>query len=99
MKNAEYSTHDVKKCCQNKLSIEFRTKGKEFNGWVKINDLKLARITVPKGRKPIGKGLYHSMALQLKLSTGEFDELLECPLIENGYKRILREKGVIDDDI
>ncbi len=97
MKNTGYSTHDVKKCCENKkkLDIRFRTKGKEFNGWFKKNDVKINRITVPKGRKPITKKLYQSMARQLKLKTEEFDKLLECPLEKSGYEKIMREKGAI----
>lgn len=97
MKNASFSTYDVKNCCENvnKLSIEFRTKGKEFNGWFKKNNKKICRITVPKGRKSIGKGLYRSMANQLKLSIEQFDNLLECPLTKDGYENILSEKGII----
>ena len=32
MKNADFNTHDVRRCCENKLGITFR-KGKEQNGW------------------------------------------------------------------
>jgi len=97
MKNASFNTNDVKKCCENKLDIEFRKKGKEFNGWFKINEVKICRITVPKGRKSIGKGLYYSLAVQLKLTAEEFDELLECPLIKNEYEKILRKQNIISN--
>ena len=95
MKNAEYDTRSVKETCENKLEIEFRTTGKEFNGWFKQGERKICRITVPKGRKPIGRGLYHSMATQLYLNNSQFDDFLDCPLIREDYEGILLEKGKI----
>ena len=95
MKNASFNTHDVKKCCEQKLDIDFRTKSKEFNGWFTKHDRKLKRITIPKGRKPIGRGLYQSMATQLGLSVAKFDDLLDCPLDKQGYQTILEEAGVL----
>lgn len=95
MKNAEYDTGDVKGKCENKLNIEFRTSGKEFNGWFRKGDIKICRITVPKGRKAIGRGLYHSMATQLFLTNSQFDDLLDCPLKREGYEGILLENGKI----
>lgn len=97
MKNAQYKTNHIKKCCENenKLGIEFRTFGKEYNGWFEKEGKKICRITVPKGRKDVGKGLYRSMARQLKLLVDDFDDLLECPLDRNGYERILREQNII----
>lgn len=91
MKNAQFSTDDVKRCCEKKLAIEFRS-GKEFNGWFILDELKVARITVPKGRKFIPKKTYQTMALQLKLSVRQFDELLACPLDRERYEEIVRAK-------
>jgi hypothetical protein len=90
LKNATFDTHDVKKCCENKLGIEFRDR-KEFNGWYYLDNKKHARITVPKGRKLIPPKTYKSMATQLKLRISEFDDLLECPLKREGYEKILRK--------
>jgi hypothetical protein len=97
MRNAQFTTHDVKRCCEsdNKLNIDFK-KGKELNGWFKKDDRKICRITIPKGRKTIGKGLYRSMATQLKLTTKQFDELLVCPLNKSGYEEILQNLGVLN---
>lgn len=89
MKNSKYSTSDVKKQCENKLDIEFRSGG-EFNGWFWLDGKKTARITVPKGRKPIPPKTYKSMATQLKLAVEDFDDLLECPLTKEKYERKLR---------
>lgn len=100
MKNTQFTTHDVKNCCGNesKLNIEFNTSGKEYNGWFIKEQKKICRITVPKGRKSIGKGLYHSMARQLNLTNSEFDDLLECPLKRAGYEEILKKRGIIKDN-
>jgi hypothetical protein len=91
MKNTSFHTNDVKKCCEDKLEIDFR-KGKEFNGWYYIDNKKAARITIPKGKKPIPPKTYKSMALQLKLNSSQFDDLLTCPLSRQGYDKILKEK-------
>ena len=91
MKNTKFSTADVKRCCEKKLEIEFRS-GKEFNGWFILNGLKVARITVPKGKKPIPPKTYQSMASQLKISVQDFDDLLECPLKREGYEKIIATK-------
>jgi len=88
MKNAAFKTNDVKNCCENKLGISFR-EGKEFNGWVTIKEKKVARITIPMGRKEIPPKTYKSMANQLKLSTEQFDDLLDCPLQWEQYIEIV----------
>ncbi|MDO9530147.1 MAG: hypothetical protein Q7J27_13460 [Syntrophales bacterium] len=97
MKNQKFNTLDVKKCCENenKLGIRFRSKSKEYNGWFEKDGVKVKRITIPKGRKPIGKGLYNEMGKQLALTTSEFDDLLECPLNREKYEKILKHKRII----
>lgn len=89
MRNAEFHTHDVKKCCESKLGIKFKP-GAEFNGWYTVDNRKAARITIPMGRKPIPPKTYKSMAKQLKLTIKEFDSLLECPLTRQDYDKIIR---------
>ena len=89
MKNASFSTNDVKKCCEYKLDIKFR-KAKEFNGWYYLGNRKAARITVSKGRKSISPKTYQTMAKQLKLNIAQFDDLLECPIDKRRYEKILR---------
>ena len=90
MKNTKYNTQDVKKRCEDKLEISFRD-SKEFNGWVRMNNKKIARITVPKGKKDIPPKTYKSMAKSLYLSVDQFDDLLECPLGWKQYEEIARE--------
>jgi hypothetical protein len=95
MKNSSYNTNDVKTRCENKLRITFRAT-KEFNGWYIYNNKKVARITIPMGRKDIPPKTYKSMANQLKLSADEFDDLLDCPLDRNKYNDLLNEKKYIN---
>lgn len=86
--NAKYSTHDVKHVCEAKLGINFRD-GKEYNGWFEYAGKRLARITIPHGRKPIPPKTYKSMALQLKIDSNLFDRLLACPLSLDEYISIV----------
>ena len=88
MMNEKFNSLHVKQCCEGKLQISFR-KGKELSGWYQIGKTKIARITIPKGRKKIGKGLYKKMADGLKLEVEQFDALLECTLGGGAYKRIV----------
>jgi predicted RNA binding protein YcfA (HicA-like mRNA interferase family) len=89
MKNSQFNTHDVKQRCERKLDIAFKGSN-ELNGWFMLNDKKVARITVPHGRKVIPPKTYKSMATQLKLTTDEFDALLECPLDRQMYESIIK---------
>lgn len=91
MKNSKYNSHDVKVTCENKLNIEFRST-KEFTGWYIFNSNKVARITIPKGKKFLPPKTYKSLAIQLKLSVSEFDDFLDCPLDKENYDIILKER-------
>ena len=86
-------THRIRQVCENKLSIGFR-EGKHFSGWFSLNGRRVARITIPKGRKEVPPGTYGSMARQLKLSKPQFGDLLACPLKRPGYEAILREQNL-----
>jgi hypothetical protein len=92
MDNSKYHTLDVKKCCEAKLQITFRS-GNEFNGWFVLQGKKTARITIPKGRKPIPPKTYKTMAYQLKLTTQEFDDLLACPLSLEDYRNLIEQRS------
>jgi hypothetical protein len=91
MDNSKFHTFDVKRICENKLRIEFRS-GKEYNGWFYKDSRKFARITVPKGKKPIPPKTYKSMAAQLKLTIKQFDDLLNCPLLYKDYLDLIVDK-------
>jgi hypothetical protein len=96
MKNGSFDTRDVKRRCEEKLDISFRHNG-EFNGWFIFNQIRVARITIPKGRKPIPPKTYKSMAGQLKLTIEQFDDLLECPIRMKEYLQILRNLKIISN--
>jgi hypothetical protein len=91
MKNSSYNSSDVKKRCEHKLCIQFRDGG-EFNGWYYYNGKKVARVTVPKGRKFLPPKTYKSIANQLKLTVEQFDSFLDCPLDRNKYENILKDQ-------
>jgi hypothetical protein len=84
------NSHSIKQICEKKLSIAFRSNG-HFVGWILLDGIKTARITVPKGRKSIGPKLYKSTARQLELETEQFDKLLACPMTAAQYMRIVKK--------
>jgi hypothetical protein len=91
MKNSSYHTMDVKNVCENKLKIEFGKpkRSDHHQGWFYLDGSKSKRLTVAKGRKPIPRKTYSSMARQLGLTIKEFDDLLDCPLTLEGYLKII----------
>jgi len=91
MKNPRFNTHEVKRVCETKLGMVFRS-GAEFNGWFRLEGKKAARVTIPYGRKQIPPKTYKSMAKQLKLDVVEFDDLLACPLDLETYQKILKNR-------
>ena len=92
MKNSKFDTMEVKRTCQSKAKVKFRKGGKEQNGPVYLGKVRVARVTVPKGRKPIPIKTYKAMARQLKLDISEFDDFLECPLTTGEYFKLLGER-------
>lgn len=92
MKNAQFDTSQVKKVCETKIGIQFNTNGKEFNGWYFLDGKKTCRITVPKGRKNVPMGTYQSMGRQLKLTSSEFDQFLECSMTAATYKSLVQQR-------
>ena len=53
------------------------------------------RTWVSHGKKEIGNRLLEIMAEQLHLSRQEFDDLMNCPLGEQGLVKIYSEKGLL----
>lgn len=91
MENSKYDSAKIRKICGNKLELDFAGK-KEQNAWYSLDGRNTVRLTVPHGRKPVRRGLYRSMAGQLKLHHSEFDRLLDCSLSRAQYDVILRQK-------
>ncbi|QYK49197.1 MAG: hypothetical protein KF838_04925 [Phycisphaeraceae bacterium] len=64
----------------------FFVDGKKTAVWTKISH----------GEKEIHDGLLATMSRrQLRLSRGQFDQLVECPLSRDAYLEILRKQGVV----
>ncbi len=87
MNNAQFSTNQILKVCQDKLEIEFKST-KEYNGWYMLDGKCVCRITIPKGRKEVPLKTYTCMAKQLKLTTWQFDILLQCTLTRKDMSRL-----------
>lgn len=64
----------------------------EYDG---LNEPVVTKLSRGTKYREIGDGLLGKIRRQLRLSTGDFEELLACPLDRPGYIEILRSKGVI----
>ena len=51
---------------------------------------------ISHGEKEIHDGLLGAMARQLKLSRKQFNDLVDCPLQQHEYLKILRDIGIIE---
>lgn len=94
MKNSQFTTLDAVKACENKLGIAFRSGG-ELNGWFIHEGRRIARVTIPKGRKSFPPKTYKCIAGQLKINVADLDGLLECPFGLKEYLNRLREQSII----
>ncbi len=64
----------------------FYVDGKKSAVWTKISH----------GEREIHDGLLATMSRkQLKISRGQFDQLVECPLSQEAYLELLRTQGVV----
>ena len=51
------------------------------------------RTKISQGRREISRGLQGQMATDLHLRSGQFDDLIECPLSGEGYRELMRRGG------
>lgn len=94
MKNSQFTTLNAVKACEGKLGIKFRSGG-ELNGWFIHEGRRIARVTIPKGRKGFPPKTYKCIAQQLKLSVENLDGLLECSFGHQDYLNSLRMQLLI----
>jgi hypothetical protein len=94
MGRAQSNTQQLRDRCEQKLGIQFRS-GKEQNGWFVHNGRRIARVTIPLGRKPLLGGTFSSMARQLYLTSAQLDDLIDCPLGLTEYLAELQKRGEI----
>jgi len=60
----------------------------------KKSPVKTKTSHTPKA-KTIAQDLFSRMARQVHLSNSQFAELVDCPLEQSGYERILQDKGIL----
>lgn len=77
MKLPQFKASDVKNKLEVKLQIQFNN-GKELNGYIKVDNNKKKRITIPHGRKEIPKGTLNSIINQLGLTKEDFYSFMKC---------------------
>lgn len=91
---AQSNTGELRRKCETKLRIKFRS-SKEQNGWFVHNGIRICRVTIPLGRKPLKTGTYKSMARQLCISTQQLDGVIDCPFGHAEYVDELARQGRI----
>jgi len=89
-----WKKNKVKGSLEKKLNINFGG-GKELNGWFYYKKQKILRVTIPKGRDELKIGTQNSIRNKLRLSSNDFDDLINCPLRLEDYINILKEKRLI----
>jgi len=94
MGREQSDTHELRTRCEKKLNIEFRS-GKESNGCFVHAGRRIARVTIPLGRKDLKVGTFGNMAKQLFLTNVQLNELIDCPLGLTEYLDVLRKRGKI----
>jgi hypothetical protein len=86
------------------LEIERALTGKGFRKeethhemyWLMVEGKRTAiRTRISHGKKEYGENLLGQMARQLRLRRRDFDDLLDCPLSEEGYLKILQDQGTM----
>ncbi|MBN2081870.1 hypothetical protein JW859_06630 [bacterium] len=77
----------------------FKPKDKDhkFYNYFDLSGHKTSVFTkVSHSGKEISDNLLGSMARQCRLKRADFDALVDCPLDQPKYEKLLREKGVIN---
>lgn len=93
----KWKKNQVKSSLEKKLYINFGG-GKELNGWLYYKNREILRVTIPKGRDELKIGTQNSIRNKLRLSSTDFDDLINCPLKLEDYIDILKEKNVIIEE-
>ncbi|MEI6126020.1 MAG: hypothetical protein WCQ99_05640 [Pseudomonadota bacterium] len=79
----------------NKLSLQILSTGHNY-GWLIVESKKILRVHYSHGKGDIPGKITEKIRGQLKLSRGDFKDLVECPLTYEVYIDILKNKGVIN---
>jgi hypothetical protein len=86
---------DLLRALQGKVGLDFRT-GRERNAWYVLDGKKVLRVTAPKKhRENVRSGTADQIRKNLKLTTPQFKELIDCPISGSDYEQIIRDKGLV----
>jgi hypothetical protein len=61
--------------------------------WYRVDGKRVLKVTLPNihgGSGSISSGFLHNIRNNLKLSTNQFEDLVECPLSAQEYEKIIR---------
>ncbi len=86
-----HTKQDVRRAVERK-SGGIRKSRKEVNLRLYLDEKRVGRVTVPKGRGPLHPRTAAKIRDQLKLTRDEFLEFVKCDLTGPGYEHRLREK-------
>ena len=87
-----HRSSEVRRAIERKLSPSCFRGGKELNYWLELDGKKVTRVTVTKSNDELRAGTQASIRNQLRLSRGQFDDLVACPMSGADYYELLREK-------
>jgi hypothetical protein len=91
-----FKLSEVKRAIDGKVKPDMG-KGSERTGWVVLDGVRVFLVTYPKGHGgDIAPGTANSIRNQLKLSWGQFRDLVACPLSGPQYYDLLRAKHTDD---
>ena len=91
MGECKFGNNKIKRVFEDKLDVDFRTR-RENVGWVRIDNIKEVKVSIPHGRKKPRVGLYNEMLKQWYLNEEEFCNLIRCPMSGDDYKNMVKRK-------
>ncbi len=92
MGGLNFSHRKVSGALTGKLGLDYRG-GKERNAWYIIDGVQVLRITAPKVHSgDIPPGTLGSIRNQTRLSTRQFQDLVNCPMSGADYEAFIRDK-------
>lgn len=80
----------LKGACEKKLNIRFRS-GKELNGWVLIDKMRVCRVTVSKGNGDLPPKTHRRIASSLFLSDSQLTNFVKCTVSGSDVISIIRQ--------
>jgi predicted RNA binding protein YcfA (HicA-like mRNA interferase family) len=83
---------EVASTLEEKLGLDFR-QGKDRSAWFVFEGKKRLRVTVPKTHSgDLAIGTLTAIRKQLTLATGQFLDLVRCPMTGTDFEQVVRQK-------